>query len=117
MLKDRLDALGFGVSGAVDHCTMWSIYFYPNNIPLEACWDCMEILKASAIEGDDPLPMVAESAGPQPGYWPEVASPTPASRMFAHAGNGNAMRESLLKQGLTRILPGFDEPAVVEVAK
>jgi len=37
--------------------------------------------------------------------------------MFAHAGNGNAMRESLLKQGLTRILPGFDEPAVVEVAK
>ena len=97
---------------------MWSIYFFgPNNIPLEASWDCIEILKASAIENDDPLPVAAEGAGPQPGYWPEVASPTPASGMFAYAGNGDAMRESFLKQGLARMLPGFDEPAVGEVAE
>ena len=77
----------------------------------------MEILKASAIEDDDPLPVVAQGAGPLPGYWSEVASPTPASGMFAHAGNGNAMRESFLKQRLARILPGFDESAVGEVAE
>lgn len=98
-LKDKIDAAGFEVSGAVDHGTMWSIYFFdPNNIPLEASWDCMEILKAPAIEDDDPLPVVAKGAGPQPGHWLEVVSPTPASGMFAHAGNGNAMRESFLKQ-------------------
>ena len=105
------------MSGAVDHCTMWPIDFYPDNIPLEACWDCMEILKVSAIEDDDPLPMVAESAEPQLGYWPEVASSIPAFGMFAYAGNGNAMRESFLKQALVRILPGLDEPAVSELAK
>ena len=117
MLEDKLDAVGVGVWGAVDHFTMWSIYFDPNNIPLEACWDCMEILKASAIEDDDPLPVVAEGAGPQPGYSPQVASPTSACGMFAQAENGNAMWESFLKQGLSRILPGFDEPAVGEVAE
>ena len=117
-LKDKLDAAGFEVSGAVDHGTMWSIYFFdPNNIPLEASWDCMEILKAPAIEDDDPLPVAAEGAGPQPGHWPEVASPTLASGMFAHAGNGNAMRESFLKQGLARMLPGLDEPTMGEAAE
>lgn len=77
----------------------------------------MEILKASAIEDDDPLPVVAQGAGPLPGYWSEVASPTPASGMFAHAGNGNAMRESFLKQGLAHMLPGLNEPTMGEAAE
>jgi len=117
-LKDKIDAAGFEVSGAVDHCTMWLIYFFdPNNIPLEVSWDCMEILKAPDIEDDDPMPVAAEGAGPKPSHWPEVVSPTPASGMFAHAGNGKAMRESFLKQGLAGMLPGFDEPAVGEAAE
>jgi hypothetical protein len=117
-LKDKLDAADLEVSGAVDHGTMWSIYFFdPNNIPLEASWDRMEILKAPAIEDDDPLPVAAEGAGPQSGHWPEVASPTLASEMFAHAGNSNAMRESFLKQGLARMLPGLNGSAVCEAAE
>jgi catechol 2,3-dioxygenase-like lactoylglutathione lyase family enzyme len=117
-LKDKLDAADLEVSGAVDHGTMWSIYFFdPNNIPLEASWDCMEILKAPAIEDDDPLPVASEGAGPQPDHWPEVMSPTPASGMFAHAGNGITMRESFLKRGLARMLPGLNEPAMAEVTE
>jgi len=117
-LKDKLDAADLEVSGAVNHSTMWSIYFFdPNNIPLEASWDSMEILKAPAIEDDDPLPVAAEGAGPQSGHWPEVASPTLASEMFAHAGNGNAMWESFLKQGLARMLPGLNGSAVCEAAE
>jgi len=37
--------------------------------------------------------------------------------MFAHAGNGNAMRESFLKQGLARMLPGLNEPKMGEAAE
>lgn len=109
-LKDRLEAAGFEVDGAVDHGTMWSIYFFdPNNIPLEASWDCMEILQAPAIEDDDPLPIAAEGADPQPGHWPDVRSPTPPSAMTAAAGNGNRMRRSFLDRGLARLLPEFEE--------
>ena len=83
-LRDKLKAAEFEVSDAVDHGTMWSIYFFdPNNIPLEASWDCMEILHAPAIEDDDPLPVADEGAGPQPGHWPEVSCPTPAEEMVA----------------------------------
>ena len=107
-LKDKLEAAGFEVSDAVDHGTMWSIYFFdPNNIPLEASWDCMEILQAPAIEDDDPLPIVDEGADPQPGHWPEVSRPTPAKEMVAHAGNGNRMRASFLERGIARPLPGL----------
>lgn len=104
-LKDKLEAAGFDVSGAVDHGTMWSIYFFdPNNIPLEASWDCMEILKAPAIEDDDPLAVAAEGAEPQDGHWPEVSSPTLPTHMFATAGNGNRMREAFLERGTARML-------------
>ncbi len=109
-LKDRLEAAGVEVHGAVDHGTIWSIYFFdPNNIPLEACWDCMELLQVPAIEDDAPLAVAAEGAGPQPGHWPEVTAPTPPEAMTAHAGNGHAMRESFLKRGLARAKP--DLPA------
>lgn len=108
-LKDKLEAAGFRVDGAVDHGTMWSIYFFdPNNIPLEASWDCMEILDAPAIVDDDPLPVVAEGAQPQPGHWPEVKAATPVSAMVATSGNGIPMRQSFLDRGLAKLVDDFE---------
>ena len=109
-LKDRLEAAGFEVTGAVDHGTIWSIYFFdPNTIPLEASWPCMEITSAPAMAEDDPMAIVAEGAEPQPGHWPEVAEPTPPERMTAHPGNGHAMRETFLREGRGRLTEEYRE--------
>jgi catechol 2,3-dioxygenase-like lactoylglutathione lyase family enzyme len=116
-LKDRLEAAGVEVSDAVDHGTIWSIYWFdPNNIPLEASWDCMEILQPPAIEDVKPMAIAAEGAGPQPGHWPEVTRPTPPERMVAHGGNGYAMRESFLKAGTARLKPDYAEIASAAAA-
>jgi len=109
-LKDTLEAAGIEVSGAVDHGFVWSIYFFDNNnIPLEASWDCFDIVKAPAIVEDDPLPVAAEGALPQPGIWPDVTDPTPPEKMTAHAGNGYPTREAFLRDGLAVLKPGFEE--------
>lgn len=97
--KDKLHAAGFDVSGAVDHGTMWSIYFYdPNNIPLEISWDIMAITEPPGMSEVSPMDIVAEGADPQPGHWPEVTSPTPAAAMTAHDGNGHDMRQAILRE-------------------
>ncbi len=102
-LKDKLEAAGVEVTGAVDHGTMWSIYFFdPNIIPLEVSWDCVELLKTPAMDEEVPLAIVAEGAGPQPGIWPEVTEPTPLEEMTAHAGNGFTMRETFIAEGIAR---------------
>lgn len=102
-LKDKLEAAGFDVHGAVDHGLFWSIYFYdPNGIPLEATWEMLELTQIPAIEDDDPLAIATEGADPQPGHWPDVTRPTPAKDMVAKSGNGLPMRESFLKRGLAR---------------
>ena len=102
-LKDKLEAAGFEVTGAVDHGTVWSIYFFdPNNIPLEVSWDCVEILKPPAMDEEEPMDIVAEGSGPQAGVWPEVTRPTPPEEMTAHPGNGYSMRETFLRAGLAR---------------
>jgi len=107
-LKDRLEAAGFEVSPAVDHGTIWSVYFYdPNNIPLEASWDVVEIVKPPIMAEDDPMPIVAEGAAPQPGVWPAVTNPTPPERMTAHAGNGHAMRAAALRDGTGRLTDDY----------
>ncbi len=95
------------VTGAVDHGIIWSIYFFdPNNIPLEASWDCMEMLGAPAIhDDDDPLAVTGEGADPQPGVWPQVTAPTPPEQMVANGGNGFAMRADFLARGLARAKP------------
>ncbi len=109
-LKDKLEAAGFEVTGAVDHGTLWSIYFFdPNNIPLEASWDCMELVKTPAMDEQEPMDIVAEGAGPQPGVWPEVATPTPREDMTAHPGNGVTMRETFLRGGLGRVTDEYRE--------
>ena len=112
-VKDRLEAAGVEVHGAVDHGTTWSIYFFdPNNIPLEASWDCIDVVRPPAIEDEEPLSIAAEGADAQPGHWPEVIDPTPPERMVAHPGNGFVMRESFLRRGLARSKPDFDESSV-----
>ena len=106
-LKDKLEAAQIEVTGAVDHGTIWSIYFFDphNNIPLEASWDCVEQIAAPAIHDDDPLPIAAEGAGPQPGHWPEVTRHTPPEQMVARPGNGFVMRKDFIARGLVRPKP------------
>jgi catechol 2,3-dioxygenase-like lactoylglutathione lyase family enzyme len=114
-LKDRLEAAGIEVEGAVDHGIFWSIYFYDphNNIPLEATWEFMRLESMPAISEDDPLAVAAEGAEAQPGHWPEVGRRTPPEEMRAESGNGQPMREHFLEQGLARFrdnLPaGFEQ--------
>jgi catechol 2,3-dioxygenase-like lactoylglutathione lyase family enzyme len=109
--KDKLEAAGFEVTGAVDHGTIWSIYFFdPNNIPLEISWDIMTVTKPPAIQDDEPMAIAAEGAGPQPGHWPEVTNPTPPERMTAHGGNGLDMRKRILDDGF-----GFENDDYVAI--
>ena len=109
-LKDKLEAAGFEVTGAVDHGIIWSIYFFdPNNIPLEASWPCVELLRTPAMDEVAPMDIVAEGSGPQPGVWPEVTSPTPRAAMIAHGGNGYTMRETFIREGLARPTDAFLE--------
>ncbi len=111
-LKDRLEAAGIDVHGAVDHGLFWSIYFYdPNNIPLEATWEMMELLDTPAIEDDDPLAVAGEGASRQPGHWPEPTRRTPPEEMVASSGNGAPMRDSFLSRGIARFRALADEAA------
>ncbi len=99
-LKGQLEGAGFEVSPAVDHGTIWSIYFFdPNNIQLEASWTLVEIVRPPAMAETDPMPIVAEGAAPQPGHWPAPTTRTPEAAMVAHAGNGHPMRQGLLEEG------------------
>ena len=104
------------VHGAVDHGIMWSIYFFdPNNLPLEVSWDCMEIIEAPAVVGEDPMAIVAEGADPPPASWPEVTNPTPVERMTAWPGNAYPMREALLANRQARVTGDYE--AIREVQR
>ncbi len=106
--KDRLEAAGIEVHGAVDHGIIWSIYFFdPNNIPLEISWETMEITHPPAMDEVAPMDIVAEGTAPQPGHWPEVTRPTPRSRFTAHGGNAFTMRETFIREGIGRLKPDF----------
>ena len=116
-LKDRLEAAGFPVHGAVDHGLFWSIYFYdPNNIPLEATWNFMEVADAPAIVDDDPLPVAAEGPDPQPGHWPEPESRTPREAMTAKGGNALPLRRELLSKGRVRFADDLPEDFLAQMA-
>jgi catechol 2,3-dioxygenase-like lactoylglutathione lyase family enzyme len=115
-LKDKLEAAGFPVHGAVDHGLFWSIYFYdPNNIPLEATWDFMEVVKAPAVVDDEPLAIAAEGPEPQPGHWPEPTRNTPPEEMTAHGGNALPLRQGLLKEGRVRFKDDLPEGFVARM--
>ena len=110
-LRDRVEAAGIEVEGAVDHGLFWSIYFFDphNNIPLEATWQFMDLEQTPAISEDDPLDIAAEGADTQPGHWPSVQNPTPPAEMRALTGNGHPMREHFLEQGLARFSAGVSK--------
>jgi len=117
-LKDRLEAAGISVHGAVDHGLFWSIYFYdPNNIPLEATWSFMEVVDPPAVVDDAPLDIVAEGAAPQPGHWPAVENPTPRAAMTASGGNALPLRQGLLESGRARFKDTLDQDFVDMMAK
>ena len=102
--KDRLEAAGVDVHGAVDHGTIWSIYFYdPNGIALELSWQLIEVLQPPAVAEEEPMPIVAEGAQPQPGRWPAVQRRTPPEEFRAKSGNGHVMRETFLREGIGRL--------------
>lgn len=108
-MKDRLEAAGVEVHGAVDHGLFWSIYFYdPNNIPLEITWQFMEATTIPAIVDDDPLEVEAEGAAPRPETLPKVTNPTQPRAMRASAGNGKPLRDGLLASGAARYIEGFE---------
>jgi catechol 2,3-dioxygenase-like lactoylglutathione lyase family enzyme len=104
-MKDRLEAAGIPVHGAVDHGLFWSIYFFDpvNNLPLELTWNFFEFTSLPAIYEVDPLPVAQEGSAPQPGHWPEVVSPTPPERMTARPGNGYLMRPTFVQEKLGHV--------------
>jgi catechol 2,3-dioxygenase-like lactoylglutathione lyase family enzyme len=102
--KDRLEAAGIHVYGAVDHGIIWSIYFYdPNGIPLELSWDLMQVDRAPAIYEVAPLTSAAEGAAPVQGRFPAPARRTPPSEFKAKHGNGHIMRETFLREGTAHL--------------
>ena len=106
--KDRLEAAGFKVHGAVDHGIIWSIYFFdPNNIPLEISCDTMALTNPPAMDEVEPMEIVAEGAEPQSGHWPEVTDPTPRAKFTAHGGNAFTMRETFIREGIGTLKPDF----------
>lgn len=108
--KDKLEAAGLEVTGAIDHGTLWSIYFFdPNNIPLEITWDCVEIDQPPVVADDAPLEVVAEGSEPRPGLYPEPEKKTPRSEFRAKDGNGYAMRQALLQSGRGQLKPELVE--------
>ena len=112
-LRDKLTAANIDVSDAIDHGTIWSIYFFDpvNNIPLEASWNCMEITKPPAIIDSRPLKIAEEGSSPQPGKWPEVSVFTEASEMVAKPGNGFDMRSDFLRSGVAKLKTPAEDPA------
>ena len=96
------------VHGAVDHGIIWTIYLFdPNNIPLEISWETLAVTNPPAMDEVEPMAVVAEGAGPQPGHWPEVTDPTPRSEFTAHGGNAFTMRETFIREGIGELKPDF----------
>jgi catechol 2,3-dioxygenase-like lactoylglutathione lyase family enzyme len=118
-MKDRLEAAGIEVEGAVDHGIFWSIYFFDphNNIPLEATWQFMELVKMPAIHEDDPIAIANEGSGPQPGHWPEVTVRTTEADMQASVGNAHPMRLHFLQEGLARYSKDVSDEFIKDLAK
>jgi len=117
-LKDRLEAAGIAVHGAVDHGLFWSIYFYdPNNIPLEATWEFMEVTTPPAVVDDEPLDIVAEGSEPRLDYWPAVEKATPPEAMTASGGNALPLRQGLLASGRAKFKDGLDPDFVEQMTR
>ena len=103
-LRDKLLAAKIEVSEAIDHGTLWSIYFFDpcNNLPLEASWNYLEIIQPPAIVESNPLKAASEGSKPQLGEWPSVSKPTTPEEMVAKPGNGYSMRDEFLRRGIAK---------------
>ena len=96
--------------GAIDHGFLWSIYFFDNNnIPLEASWNCCDLVKIPAMADDAPLPVATEGSNPQNDIWPDVINPTAPERMTARPGNGYHTRKIFMDLGVAIVNPHFSD--------
>ncbi|MCW5206591.1 VOC family protein [Desulfobulbus sp. F5] len=101
MLKDQLEAAGFPCSDLIDHGSFHAIYsFDPNGIPLEFCCatEGQDIHHEPALHDTNPLPAALEGAEPQPGKWPEVTKPTPATERHVRAGDSSGFFQKWAEQ-------------------
>jgi len=95
-LKDRLAAADIWVSEIVDHGFIHSLYtFDPNNIPLEFSAEIpvADIRRNPKMKDRKPTPAALEGPDPQPGHWPDVQNPTPASEKRIRPGEGMILTE------------------------
>jgi catechol 2,3-dioxygenase-like lactoylglutathione lyase family enzyme len=90
-LKDRLEAAGFWVSEPIDHAFIHSIYsFDPNGIPIEfaSLSPRLDLHVQPRMVDREASEVTREGAGPQPGKWPPVQSPTPTDQRRTYPGEG-----------------------------
>jgi catechol 2,3-dioxygenase-like lactoylglutathione lyase family enzyme len=91
-LKDRLEAAGFPCSDLIDHGSFHAIYsFDPNGIAIEFCCEVegQDMHQEPALHDANPLLAALEGPEPQPGKWPAVTNPTPATERQAKAGDSS----------------------------
>jgi catechol 2,3-dioxygenase-like lactoylglutathione lyase family enzyme len=95
--KDRLEAAGVKVHGAVDHGIIWSIYFFdPNNIPLEISWETMAVTNPPAMDA-------ARSLGGSHQPHPARALHRPWRQRLHHARNLHPRGHRRVEAGVRRV--------------
>jgi hypothetical protein len=67
----------------------------------------MAVTNPPAMDEVEPMAIVAEGAGPQPGHWADVTNPTPRGKFTAHGGNAFTMRETFIREGIGELKPEF----------
>ncbi|MDH5412306.1 MAG: hypothetical protein OEY16_13030, partial [Alphaproteobacteria bacterium] len=72
-------------------------------------WETMAVTNPPAMDEVQPMAIVAEGAGPQPGHWPDVTHPTPRRKFTAHGGNAFSMRATFIREGIGKLKPEFIE--------
>jgi len=111
-LKDRLEAAGIEVEGAVDHAIVWSIYFFdPNNIALEISWQNLQILKPPMMADSKPTQTACEGSAPQAGHWTQSTTRTPDEQQTASPGAGASARARAINDGVARSIKDSSELA------
>lgn len=94
VLKDKLEAAEFNVSGVIDHGFIHSIYAWdPNGIPIEFSVSLagIDIRQNPAMADSQPTEAAQEGSEPMPGRWPKVARPTPLEERKVYPGAGSEL--------------------------
>lgn len=93
-LKDKLEAAGFHVSDVIGHGFIHSIYTHdPNGIPIEFSHNVenINIRKEPQMADTTPSKVALEGSEPRIDIWPDVKSPTPASKQVIFPGAGSEL--------------------------